>query len=115
MDSVSVESYCDGSSEGGGEGVRFHDMLRLEDGHEAQVGDMRSELIVIAAVSILYAGRIVSFSLIVELPVRAECPIRSAARFTSSSQAVESKPDGKYEQRRRFCISGFVCCGSYRV
>ena len=49
-DSVSVESYCDGSTDGGGEGGRFQDMLRLEYGHEAQVGGMRPVLIVITAV-----------------------------------------------------------------
>lgn len=48
-DRVSVESYCGGSTEGGGEGGLFQDMLRLEDGHEAQVGDVRPALIVMAA------------------------------------------------------------------
>ena len=49
-DIVSVESYCDGSTDGGGEGGRFQDMLQLEWEHEAQVGDMRPVLIVITAV-----------------------------------------------------------------
>jgi hypothetical protein len=55
-DSVSVESYCDGSTEGGGEGGRFQDMLRLEDGHGAQVRDMRPVLIVVTAVRVLCAS-----------------------------------------------------------
>lgn len=49
-DSVSVESYCDGSTDGGGEGGRFQDMLRLEYGHEAQVGGISPVLTVMTAV-----------------------------------------------------------------
>lgn len=83
-------------------------MLRLEDGHEAQLGDMRPELIVIAAVRILCAWRMLSFSLIVELPIPAGSPIRSAALFTSPSQAVELVSDVKHKKDRRQFISGLV-------